>query len=126
MREMPAAGRRGPGVDAPRDPISGTLLAFDFGTKRIGIAVGETQAGKGAIRWDHPQAVGGVGSTGSPVANALAREADLVIGVGTRYSDFTTASRTAFQHPEVRFVSWLVDLSRSGNRPGIRCFSGVR
>jgi 3D-(3,5/4)-trihydroxycyclohexane-1,2-dione acylhydrolase (decyclizing) len=70
-----------------------------------GIPVGDTQAGKGALLWDHPQAVGGVGSTGSPVANALAREADVVIGVGTRYSDFTTASRTAFQRPGVRFVN---------------------
>jgi 3D-(3,5/4)-trihydroxycyclohexane-1,2-dione acylhydrolase (decyclizing) len=70
-----------------------------------GIPVADTQAGKGALLWDHPQAVGGVGSTGSPVANALAREADVVIGVGTRYSDFTTASRTAFQHPGVRFVN---------------------
>ncbi|GAA0903998.1 3D-(3,5/4)-trihydroxycyclohexane-1,2-dione acylhydrolase (decyclizing) [Pseudonocardia zijingensis] len=70
-----------------------------------GIPVGDTQAGKGALLWDHPQAVGGVGSTGSPVANKLAREADVVIGVGTRYSDFTTASRTAFQHPDVRFVN---------------------
>jgi 3D-(3,5/4)-trihydroxycyclohexane-1,2-dione acylhydrolase (decyclizing) len=70
-----------------------------------GIPVADTQAGKGALLWDHPQAVGGVGSTGSPVANALAREADLVIGVGTRYSDFTTASRTAFQNPDVRFVN---------------------
>jgi 3D-(3,5/4)-trihydroxycyclohexane-1,2-dione acylhydrolase (decyclizing) len=70
-----------------------------------GIPVADTQAGKGALLWDHPQAVGGVGSTGSPVANALAREADVVIGVGTRYSDFTTASRTAFQDPDVRFVN---------------------
>jgi 3D-(3,5/4)-trihydroxycyclohexane-1,2-dione acylhydrolase (decyclizing) len=70
-----------------------------------GIPVGDTQAGKGALLWDHPQAVGGVGSTGSPVANALAREADVVIGIGTRYSDFTTASRTAFQNPGVRFVN---------------------
>ena len=70
-----------------------------------GIPVADTQAGKGALLWDHPQAVGGVGSTGSPVANALARAADVVIGVGTRYSDFTTASRTAFQDPDVRFVN---------------------
>ncbi|MBW0093836.1 3D-(3,5/4)-trihydroxycyclohexane-1,2-dione acylhydrolase (decyclizing) [Pseudonocardia sp. KRD-184] len=70
-----------------------------------GIPVADTQAGKGALLHDHPQAVGGVGSTGSPVANALAREADVVIGVGTRWSDFTTASRTAFQHPGVRFVN---------------------
>ena len=70
-----------------------------------GIPVADTQAGKGALLWDHPNAVGGVGSTGSPVANALARDADVIIGVGTRYSDFTTASRTAFQHPDVRFVN---------------------
>jgi 3D-(3,5/4)-trihydroxycyclohexane-1,2-dione acylhydrolase (decyclizing) len=70
-----------------------------------GIPIADTQAGKGALLHDHPQAVGGVGSTGSPVANALAREADVVIGVGTRWSDFTTASRTAFQHPDVRFVN---------------------
>jgi 3D-(3,5/4)-trihydroxycyclohexane-1,2-dione acylhydrolase (decyclizing) len=74
-------------------------------TDATGIPVADTQAGKGAILWDHPNAVGGVGSTGSPVANALARDADVIIGVGTRYSDFTTASRTAFQHPDVRFVN---------------------
>jgi 3D-(3,5/4)-trihydroxycyclohexane-1,2-dione acylhydrolase (decyclizing) len=73
-----------------------------------GIPVADTQAGKGALVWDHPCAVGGVGSTGSPVANALAREADVVIGVGTRYSDFTTASRTAFQAGDVRFVNFNV------------------
>jgi 3D-(3,5/4)-trihydroxycyclohexane-1,2-dione acylhydrolase (decyclizing) len=70
-----------------------------------GIPVSDTQAGKGGVLWDHPQAVGGVGSTGSPVANALAETADVVIGIGTRYSDFTTASRTAFQNPDVRFVN---------------------
>jgi 3D-(3,5/4)-trihydroxycyclohexane-1,2-dione acylhydrolase (decyclizing) len=70
-----------------------------------GIPVADTQAGKGALLWEHPLAVGGVGSTGSPVANALARDADVVLGVGTRWSDFTTASRTAFQHPGVRFVN---------------------
>jgi 3D-(3,5/4)-trihydroxycyclohexane-1,2-dione acylhydrolase (decyclizing) len=70
-----------------------------------GIPVADTHAGKGALLWGHPNAVGGVGSTGTPVANALAREADVVIGVGTRYSDFTTASRTAFQNPDVRFVN---------------------
>ncbi len=78
------------------------LRAFAEAT---GIPVADTQAGKGALLWDHPNAVGGVGSTGSPVANALARDADVIIGVGTRYSDFTTASRSAFQHPDVRFVN---------------------
>ncbi len=70
-----------------------------------GIPVADTHAGKGAVSWDHPQSVGGIGSTGTPVANKLAREADVVIGVGTRYSDFTTASRTAFQNPDVKFVN---------------------
>ncbi|WP_447925084.1 3D-(3,5/4)-trihydroxycyclohexane-1,2-dione acylhydrolase (decyclizing) [Georgenia muralis] len=70
-----------------------------------GIPVADTQAGKGAIDHDHPCSVGGVGATGSAAANALAAEADVVIGVGTRYTDFTTASRTAFRHPDVRFVN---------------------
>ncbi|MBO0878256.1 MAG: 3D-(3,5/4)-trihydroxycyclohexane-1,2-dione acylhydrolase (decyclizing), partial [Pseudonocardia sp.] len=70
-----------------------------------GIPVADTQAGKGAVPWDHPAAVGGIGATGSPVANELAREADVVLGIGTRYSDFTTASRTVFAHPDVRFVN---------------------
>jgi 3D-(3,5/4)-trihydroxycyclohexane-1,2-dione acylhydrolase (decyclizing) len=73
--------------------------------EQTGIPVADTQAGKGALAWDHPQAVGGVGSTGTPPANALAAAADVVIGVGTRYSDFTTASRTAFADPDVRFVN---------------------
>ncbi len=73
--------------------------------EQSGIPVSDTHAGKGAVLWDHPQAVGGVGSTGSPVANALARDADVVIGIGTRYSDFTSASRTAFQNADVRFVN---------------------
>ncbi|WP_028927489.1 3D-(3,5/4)-trihydroxycyclohexane-1,2-dione acylhydrolase (decyclizing) [Pseudonocardia acaciae] len=70
-----------------------------------GIPVADTQAGKGAVPWDHPAAVGGIGATGSPVANELARDADVVLGIGTRYSDFTTASRTVFAHPDVRFVN---------------------
>ncbi len=70
-----------------------------------GIPVCDTHAGKGAINWDHPSAVGGVGSTGSAAANALAEKADVVIGIGTRYSDFTTASHTVFAHPDVRFVN---------------------
>lgn len=78
------------------------LAAF---AARTGIPVATTQAGGGALPWDHPQYVGAVGSTGTATANALAAEADVVIGIGTRYSDFTTASHTAFQHPAVRFVN---------------------
>lgn len=70
-----------------------------------GIPVAETQAGKGALRYDHGQAMGAMGVTGTPGANILGREADLVIGIGTRYSDFTSASKTAFQNPAVRFVN---------------------
>lgn len=76
----------------------------DFAAQ-CGIPVGETQAGKGSLPYDHPQCVGAVGATGTSAANRLARDADLVIGVGTRYSDFTTASMTAFQNPAVRFVN---------------------
>lgn len=70
-----------------------------------GIPVADTHAGKGAINWDHPCAVGGVGSTGSGSGNTMADQADLVIGIGTRYSDFTTASQTQFKNPDVRFVN---------------------
>ncbi|MFC8682898.1 3D-(3,5/4)-trihydroxycyclohexane-1,2-dione acylhydrolase (decyclizing) [Microbacterium ureisolvens] len=70
-----------------------------------GIPVGTSQAGGGALDWDHPQNLGGVGATGTLAANRLAAEADVIIGIGTRYSDFTTASRTAFQNPDVVFVN---------------------
>ncbi|MFZ0200210.1 MAG: 3D-(3,5/4)-trihydroxycyclohexane-1,2-dione acylhydrolase (decyclizing) [Candidatus Sulfotelmatobacter sp.] len=70
-----------------------------------GIPVCETQAGKGSLPFDHPQQLGAVGVTGTPGANIVAREADLVIGIGTRYSDFTSASKTAFQNPSVRFIN---------------------
>lgn len=70
-----------------------------------GIPVAETQAGKGALSFDHPSALGAIGVTGTPGANIIARDADVVIGVGTRYSDFTTASKTAFQDPGVHFVN---------------------
>ena len=84
---------------------SGASEALREFATATGIPVADTQAGKGAINWDHPLAVGGVGSTGNSAANALAREADVVIGVGTRYSDFTTASHTIFANPDVRFVN---------------------
>ncbi len=70
-----------------------------------GIPVASTQAGKGSLRHDHPADVGGIGHTGTAVADELARGADLVIGVGTRYTDFTTASRTLFAADSVRFVN---------------------
>ena len=72
--------------------------------ERRGIPVTETQAGKGALAWDHPAAAGAIGVTGSSAANALAAEADLVLAVGTRLGDFTTASRSLFRHPAVRLI----------------------
>jgi 3D-(3,5/4)-trihydroxycyclohexane-1,2-dione acylhydrolase (decyclizing) len=73
--------------------------------QRTGIPVGETQAGKGSLPFDHPGALGAIGATGGLAANRVAAEADLVIGVGTRYSDFTTASKTAFQAETVHFIN---------------------
>src|SRR5262249_34369480 len=64
--------------------------------EQTGVPVAETQAGKGSLAFDHPQSVGAIGATGTTAADALANEADLIIGVGTRYSDFTTASRSVF------------------------------
>ena len=72
---------------------------------QTGIPAGETQAGKGSLCFDHAQSVGAMGVTGTSAANRLAREADLIIGIGTRYSDFTTASVTAFQNPKVQFIN---------------------
>jgi 3D-(3,5/4)-trihydroxycyclohexane-1,2-dione acylhydrolase (decyclizing) len=72
---------------------------------QTGIPVGESMAGKGSLAWDYPLNLGAIGATGTFAANRLAREADLVIGIGTRYSDFTTASKTAFQNPDVRFIN---------------------
>src|SRR5262249_28840906 len=81
---------------------SNALAKFAAAT---GIPVCETQGGKGALPFDHPQQVGAIGVTGTPGANILAREADLIIGIGTRYSDFTSASKTAFQNPAERFMN---------------------
>src|SRR6266516_4695550 len=72
---------------------------------QTGIPVGETMAGKGSLRYDHRLSLGAIGATGTFAANRIARDADLVIGIGTRYSDFTTSSKTAFQNPEVQFVN---------------------
>ena len=96
---------------------TGALLALAEAT---GIPVAETQAGKGSMPYDHPSSLGAMGVTGTPGANLTARDADLVIGVGTRYSDFTTASKTAFQHPAVRFVNLNVadvDAHKHGGVP---------
>ncbi len=73
--------------------------------EKTGIPISETQAGKGSLNYDHPFNLGALGTTGTHGANIIAREADLIIGIGTRYSDFTSASKTAFQNPDVRFIN---------------------
>jgi 3D-(3,5/4)-trihydroxycyclohexane-1,2-dione acylhydrolase (decyclizing) len=73
--------------------------------EQTGIPESETMAGKGSLRYDHPLSMGAIGATGTFAANRLSNAADLIIGVGTRYSDFTTASKTAFQSPDVRFIN---------------------
>ena len=99
------------------------LAAF---CEKTGIPVGQSQAGKGALPYDHPQSVGAIGSTGTTAANALATEADVVIGIGTRYSDFTSASRTAFNNPDVKFVNVNVASIDSVKQGGVSVVSDAR
>lgn len=84
---------------------SGATDVLEEFVGRTGIPVGETMAGKGSLRFSHPSNLGAIGVTGTSAANLAARDADLVIGVGTRYSDFTTCSKTVFQSPDVRFIN---------------------
>ncbi len=91
-----------------------------------GIPVGETMAGKGSLRWDHPLNLGAIGVTGTLAANRIAQDADLVIGIGTRYSDFTTASKTAWQHPDVRFVNINVTEFDAGKHNGLAVVGDAR
>ncbi|KQQ21841.1 3D-(3,5/4)-trihydroxycyclohexane-1,2-dione acylhydrolase (decyclizing) [Rathayibacter sp. Leaf299] len=116
-RPLPEKGPLARAVEAirsARNPIvvagggviySGAEDALRALVEATGIPVGTSQAGGGSLNWDHPQYLGGIGATGTTAANRLAAQADVVIGVGTRYSDFTTASRTAFQNPDVTFVN---------------------
>jgi 3D-(3,5/4)-trihydroxycyclohexane-1,2-dione acylhydrolase (decyclizing) len=99
------------------------LAAF---CEKTGIPVGQSQAGKGSLPYDHPQSVGAIGSTGTTAANALATDADVVIGIGTRYSDFTSASRTAFNNPDVRFVNVNVASIDSVKQGGVSVVSDAR
>ena len=84
---------------------SGAEAALRAFVEATGIPVATTQAGGGSLPWDYPQYLGGVGATGSTAANRLAARADVVIGIGTRWSDFTTGSRTVFQLPGVHFIN---------------------
>jgi 3D-(3,5/4)-trihydroxycyclohexane-1,2-dione acylhydrolase (decyclizing) len=106
--EPDAVARAAEALRTARKPliVAGGGVVYSQATEQLrafaaatGIPVADTHAGKGAVPWDHPCAVGGIGSTGTAAANILAVEADVVLGIGTRYSDFTTASHTAFGDP---------------------------
>jgi 3D-(3,5/4)-trihydroxycyclohexane-1,2-dione acylhydrolase (decyclizing) len=99
------------------------LRAF---VEATGIPVAETQAGKGSLPWDHPASVGAIGATGTAAANALAREADVVLGIGTRYSDFTTASRSLFANPDVRFVNLNIAAFDAAKHAGVSVVADAR
>ncbi|RCG31346.1 3D-(3,5/4)-trihydroxycyclohexane-1,2-dione acylhydrolase (decyclizing) [Sphaerisporangium album] len=99
----------------------GELTAF---AEEHGVPVGETQAGKGALPDEHPCALGAIGHTGTAAANTIAREADLVIGVGTRYTDFTTASRTLFG--DARFVNLNVTAFDAAKHAGVMLVGDAR
>jgi 3D-(3,5/4)-trihydroxycyclohexane-1,2-dione acylhydrolase (decyclizing) len=106
-----------PGGGAIYSEAAGELKQF---VEQFGIPVTETQAGKGVLNWNHPMNAGPIGSNGATSANKLAREADLIITLGTRLSDFTTASKSAFENPTVRFVAINVspmDASKLAARP---------
>ena len=102
---------------------SGATDALAAFAEKTGIPVGQSQAGKGSLAYDHPLSVGAIGSTGTTAANALATDADVVIGIGTRYSDFTSASRTAFNNPDVRFVNINVASLDSVKQGGLSAWS---
>ena len=102
---------------------TGALRAFADAT---GISVAETMAGRGALTSDHPLSLGAIGATGGSAANRIAREADLVIGIGTRWSDFTTASKSAFQDPHVRFVNINVAGFDAGKHSGLPVVADAR
>jgi 3D-(3,5/4)-trihydroxycyclohexane-1,2-dione acylhydrolase (decyclizing) len=102
---------------------TGQLAAFAEAT---GIPVAETQAGKGSLRHDHPQALGAIGVTGTAAANAVAASADVVIGIGTRYSDFTTGSRTLFAEPGVDFVNVNVAPFDAAKHAGLAVVADAR
>jgi 3D-(3,5/4)-trihydroxycyclohexane-1,2-dione acylhydrolase (decyclizing) len=113
--------------------VAGGGLVYSEATEALrvlvdatGIPVAETQAGKGSLPYDHPSSVGAIGATGTTAANRVAAGADVVIGVGTRYSDFTTASRTVFADPAVRFVNLNVARVDSVKHAGVSVVTDAR
>lgn len=105
---------------------SGASDAVASMAAQFNIPVAETQAGKGIVPWDHPWNVGPIGSAGGLAANRLARDADLVIAVGTRLADFTTASKTAFQHPGVQFLGINVNAQDAHKMRGTALIGDAR
>lgn len=93
---------------------------------KYNIPFAETQAGKGAIVWDDEMNVGGIGETGCLAANRLAKEADLVIGVGTRYTDFTTSSKWLFQNPEVEFLNINISDFHANKLDGVKVVADAK
>ena len=137
-RQAPDAVALAAAVDAIRAArrplvIAGGGVIYAEATEQLrafcdatGIPVGETQAGKGSLPYDHPSNLGAVGATGTFAANRFAAAADLVVGIGTRYSDFTTASKTAFQNPTVRFVNVNVAELDTAKHGGVRVTADAR
>ena len=105
---------------------SGAVDALAVFCEATGIPAGQSQAGKGTLVFDHPQCLGAIGATGTSAANAVAAEADLVIGIGTRYQDFTTASRTIFQNPDVQFVNINVAGLDASKQAGLSVVADAR
>ncbi|MFC0141064.1 3D-(3,5/4)-trihydroxycyclohexane-1,2-dione acylhydrolase (decyclizing) [Erwinia mallotivora] len=105
---------------------SGAGEALTNFASRYGIPFAETQAGKGTVISSHPLNAGGVGETGCQAANLLAKETDLVIGIGTRFSDFTTSSKWIFQHPSVRFLNINVSNFDAWKLDGIPLLADAR
>ncbi|MDQ0110892.1 3D-(3,5/4)-trihydroxycyclohexane-1,2-dione acylhydrolase (decyclizing) [Paenibacillus harenae] len=105
---------------------SGATAELETFASSFGIPVVETQAGKSVLPWDHPLNMGGVGVTGTLAANLLAKEADVIIGVGTRYSDFTTSSKSAFDNPDVQFININVSAFDSAKLSGTAVTADAR
>ncbi|MDB5979116.1 MAG: iolD [Pseudomonas sp.] len=105
---------------------SGAAEALQAFAERFDIPFAETQAGKSAIVSAHPLNLGGLGETGTLAANLLAKEADLIIGVGTRYSDFTTASKWLFQNPEVQFLNLNVSAFDAQKLDGVQMLADAK
>ena len=121
-------------IGSARRPLivagGGTIYAEATGELRefceaTGIPVAETQAGKGSLPYDHPSALGAIGTTGTTAANAIARQADVVIGIGTRWSDFTTASRSLFAEG-ARFVNLNVAPMDAVKQAGVALLADAR